>query len=562
MIEGADRIHVFADTIHIDGVVAYDKSPAGVVFNAVHDIVVTGLVYSLGAIELNAGVDPAWDQSVLTGGNIPVAQLGPGSIYVYGAGQLHSETEVRLHAGGDVHVLAAAQDSDEQIQLLLPYVTQQSVTIEVITGSHQVQAGTIWVPEVHWVPTIITEQVGYELVQVGSYYNTMDVTLEQIGYYNPHPPTPFTILPMFPTMVFTSGSSPSYFAGPPNDSASDLGNGGWVVFDFGAYRICNRSGGDFNVYEEDWGMDEFEDMTVEVSENGSFWVNVRGTQSSALVIPGDGAHSSTTFRRSYDIAGSGLSSVRFVRVRGTDSDFFNGGFELDAIGAFVVAPNPSAAPLPEIMTYFVEGADYFNAQIDWSGVGTPAASAAFHDLNEAQRQRILDTLGYQPLYDFSYTNARRHETINGTPSERDWEPDWADNTPPSTMVPSGALTATSVCRLAPMTMFSRGSRKTRPPRFETLPATRTAPSSTTPRTNPPTRATVTPIGMLLFSNGSMSRLSMAITVLRAGACRTGARARDCTSSPVIRAAPPSASIAFPHGCRARIGSAARVRTPA
>jgi PKD repeat protein len=427
VIEGTDRIHVFADTIHVDGLVAHDRSPAGILFNAVHDIVVTGLVYSLGVIELNAGVNPAWDESVLTSGNIPVEQLGPGSIYVYGAGQLHSETEVRLHAGGDVHVLAAAQDSDEQIQLLLPYVTQESVTIEVVTGSHRVEAGTILVPEVHWVATMITEQVGYEFVKVGSYYNTMDVTLEEIGYYNPDPPTPVTILPLFPTMVFTSGLSPSYFAGPPNDSASDLGNGGWVVFDFGAYRLCNRSGGDFNVYEEDWGMDEFEDMTVEVSENGSFWVNVKGTQSSALVIPGDGAHSSATFRHSYDIAGSGLGSVRFVRVRGTDSDFFNGGFELDAIGAFVVAPNPSAAPLPEIMTYFVEGADYFNGQIDWSGAGAPAAGAAFHDLNEAQRQRVLDTLGYQPLYDFSYDNARRHETINGTPSERDWEPDWAGN---------------------------------------------------------------------------------------------------------------------------------------
>ena len=48
-------------------------------------------------------------------------------------------------------------------------------------------------------------------------------------------------------------------------------------------------------------------------------------------------------------------------------------------------------------------------------------------MNDAQRSAVLKTLGYMPLYDFSYTNAEVHQTINGTPSTNTWVPDWAGN---------------------------------------------------------------------------------------------------------------------------------------
>ena len=46
---------------------------------------------------------------------------------------------------------------------------------------------------------------------------------------------------------------------------------------FSANPITDRVGKDFNVYEEDSGAVEFVDMRVEVSENGSTWINVNGT---------------------------------------------------------------------------------------------------------------------------------------------------------------------------------------------------------------------------------------------------------------------------------------------
>ncbi|MEY4212394.1 MAG: hypothetical protein RL458_619, partial [Pseudomonadota bacterium] len=83
--------------------------------------------------------------------------------------------------------------------------------------------------------------------------------------------------------------------------------------------------------------------------------------------------------------------------------------------------NPSE-PNPErkFREYFVEGVDYLNSQIDWSDAGSEAlpnrqATApgltyldtgyrTFNQLNDAQRQAVLNHLGYMPLYDLSYAS--------------------------------------------------------------------------------------------------------------------------------------------------------------
>ena len=69
-----------------------------------------------------------------------------------------------------------------------PVIVTTPRTIDVITGTRQVAVGTILVPEVTFVTTTTTEQVGTESVRVGSSFNTADVTLTQLGYYNPNAP--------------------------------------------------------------------------------------------------------------------------------------------------------------------------------------------------------------------------------------------------------------------------------------------------------------------------------------------------------------------------------------
>ena len=66
-------------------------------------------------------------------------------------------------------------------------------------------------------------------------------------------------------------------------------------------------------------------------------------------LPGDGVHGRATTRyvRSYDLAGSGLSRVRYVRLVGLGDGYRHDGigFELDAIGAIHLTGAP---PLPGV----------------------------------------------------------------------------------------------------------------------------------------------------------------------------------------------------------------------
>ncbi len=84
--------------------------------------------------------------------------------------------------------------------------------------------------------------------------------------------------------------------------------------------------------------------------------------------------------------------------------------------------------------YFVQGLDYANTEaerqnpaapvIDWAG-DAPAADATFSQLSDAQQDRVLATLGFKRLFDFSFTNAQEHRTQNGSTSVVPWTPYWA-----------------------------------------------------------------------------------------------------------------------------------------
>ena len=112
------------------------------------------------------------------------------------------------------------------------------------------------------------------------------------------------------------------------------------------------------------------------------------------------------------------------------------------------------APLAERMReVFIEGIDYYNdlatvpfeqpddsiPVINWAAfniVATEWPSSDFEDavnykaftaLNDQQKNAVLETLGYAPVYDFSYANPQEYKTIDGTPTVEVWTPEWAGN---------------------------------------------------------------------------------------------------------------------------------------
>jgi hypothetical protein len=139
-----------------------------------------------------------------------------------------------------------------------------------------------------------------------------------------------------------TGVAAGIFVGTPDDTAAftrfervtyDFEDA-YVVRPVGAtpatdVRITDGPGGDFTLYAG--GHAAFDPAVVDVlvSEDGSAFVNVSASAGPTPVLPGDELMAGPEFARSYDLEGSGLSSVRYVRVRGLSAT----GVLLDAVGA-------------------------------------------------------------------------------------------------------------------------------------------------------------------------------------------------------------------------------------
>ena len=164
----------------------------------------------------------------------------------------------------------------------------------------------------------------------------------------------------FPTQLLdnSTGFADSLFVGAP-DGANGNGTVNWtgiggkvVTFDFLDGLIINGTGGDFNVYEVDFGTQEFAAATYFVSQDGITFFDVSATQAAIVPVDNDPGHVSDSYARSFDIAGTGLDVVRYVRIDGNGSNAAGttAGFDLDAIGAvnFEVA----AVPVPAAVWLF------------------------------------------------------------------------------------------------------------------------------------------------------------------------------------------------------------------
>ncbi len=130
----------------------------------------------------------------------------------------------------------------------------------------------------------------------------------------------------------------------PDDQSIGLGDGRFI-YHLRSLLMVDGDGPDLTVYEADFGAVEFGLVDVLVSLDGLSYVSISGTMTTGVRIAGDSSHGSASHRKSFDLAGSGLSEVRFIKLQGLADGAAGGthGFDLDAIGIINgVVPAPGS----------------------------------------------------------------------------------------------------------------------------------------------------------------------------------------------------------------------------
>lgn len=131
----------------------------------------------------------------------------------------------------------------------------------------------------------------------------------------------------------------------PDDESVGLGEDRFI-YSLRSYRMVDGAGPDLTVYEADFGAVEFSLVDVLVSLDGLSWVSITGTMTTGIRVVGDEGHGSASHRKSFDLAGSGLSEVKFIKIQGLGKGAASGtnGFDLDAV-AVVNGTVPAPATL-------------------------------------------------------------------------------------------------------------------------------------------------------------------------------------------------------------------------
>ncbi|WP_031484953.1 calcium-binding protein [Maridesulfovibrio frigidus] len=185
IISAADRVHIKGDNVRLDGNISASRdSDSWIVINGITSAIMGGVLSSQGDIDVRGGITADWTQEQLLASSVDVAILGDALVQVVGQGSLNAQGDINIITGGDFEVDATAALGDGQKALLTPIITNRAVTVQIPNGYQKVADGFILMPEVSWVATTLTDQVGTEEVKSGIEYFTMDVTLTQDAYYN------------------------------------------------------------------------------------------------------------------------------------------------------------------------------------------------------------------------------------------------------------------------------------------------------------------------------------------------------------------------------------------
>ncbi|MCX7423805.1 MAG: hypothetical protein NT013_30295 [Planctomycetia bacterium] len=187
LIQSDALLHLMADTLSLDGQINSTSSTGRIVINAVRGATFFGEVNAVHSLAVHAGVGASWTDQKLFGA-VTVADLSGGDVTINGGTLTSPSGSSEIIAGGNINVIGATTVGSDPVPVQRPIIITVPRTIEVITGTRQVAVGSIFVPVVSFVTTKTTEQVGTESVRVGSAFHTANVTLTQLGYYNPNAP--------------------------------------------------------------------------------------------------------------------------------------------------------------------------------------------------------------------------------------------------------------------------------------------------------------------------------------------------------------------------------------
>ena len=191
LVEAGKLVHLFGKELQADGTLKTREADARILLNATDDILVTGEVLASDVAELNSGVASDATRTRLEQG-FALSDLSGGDVRIFAEAKIDAVTDLLVVAGGNFRLQAFSELGDGTRSLASPYVSQNAETIDVVTGSRQVEDGTMIVERVEWIDTTVTEEVGRELVKVGFTQKEANVTLAQSGYWKPTGTSPST----------------------------------------------------------------------------------------------------------------------------------------------------------------------------------------------------------------------------------------------------------------------------------------------------------------------------------------------------------------------------------
>ncbi|NJO77574.1 MAG: hypothetical protein HC827_03010 [Cyanobacteria bacterium RM1_2_2] len=317
--------------------------------NAVESAIVTGNLRSEGDLSIRAGVDFNWSAEKLRG-LVTRAELTGGDITVTLGGMVDAAGKVSLLAGNNVNVEAESALQAGTKAGAAPFLSQKPTLVSVVTGTYQVANGTIEVPVVTWIPTRVTEQVGYDTVKTGNEFFTMDITLKQDGYWNP-----------------TTNTKREWFV--------------------------NKV--DYNINSIDWGN------VNNIPANADHTFNDLSDAQRDRVMQQLG------YFKLYDFSFANAKAERTINGNPTSNDIYwkleeaQESFEMETANGTTYRKEVIGGK--DYKQGFVNGVDYTTNNVNWGSAGRPVDGHTFEQLTQAQKDAVARQLGYARSYDFATT---------------------------------------------------------------------------------------------------------------------------------------------------------------
>jgi len=427
-------LHILASNIWIDGMITNDSGSNGrILLNSATNTTITGTVRSYGDIVINSGVKLDWTTAVLTGVMDKTSLQSTGSVYVITSGLLDAAGNINIKAGGDIIINADATVGG-LTTILNPVIKTVSQEVTKVTGYKQVFAGTMKVDIVTWQETLLVEQIGTAKVPVGKKNYSMDVTLEQIGYYNPNAAGGSKFREVliegidYRNDVSETGEAPVVVWSNAGSDALPTRTAEAVVGDYkdAAYKeftalndaqkqaVLNATGY-MPLFQFSYGASKKNaDGSIKEQQLNKVLLEqtINGTPSDNFVTPDWASNPEVIYR--IEVAGWKDKYIKMPKGANQDilrvvsqgeAQYLTGDTTADGNNdnswGSAVAAGVQYISGATVQTSFTLGTDYKNTDTFWAtyGAETPSATATWSQLSATQQNAVASKLGYSVQYD-------------------------------------------------------------------------------------------------------------------------------------------------------------------